>query len=420
MVHPVIRPVMLCSFFLLFCCSVSAEIDLERDAVRISGFANIGITQGGTETLGFRRDVSREGVFDGDASIKPDSLIGLQFDSSLGESLNATLQLVGLDRVSNSFENSIQWAYLRYRATQSITVRAGRLGADIYMLSDYRNLGFAYLWVRPPVEFYSPAFGHIDGADLAHSMALDRGTLKLRLFAGESKYNLKVSGEARDFKVTPIFGTSAFWESNHWQARLSVTSVGYDDKSVDENMGTDDLRNGLRQAALTGWTEANEIADMLEVEDTGLIYYSLGLGYDKGDWIIQSEASFIKSDFDLYRDLVSYYLSVGYRIGNAKIYAMTAQARNSEQRVHVQSPPINDPALIYLRDITQNVFDSTYIDQDTNSLGVRWDIQYNLALKFQWDHTNIAAVGAAFWDQKVIQSKPASANTYAINLNYVF
>lgn len=420
MVYPVIRAALVCCLLTVFSYPATAETDLGGDAIRVSGFVNIGITQGGSETLGFRRDLSREGIFDGETSIKPDSLIGLQLDSSFTDTFDAILQLVGREQVANSFENSIQRAYFRYRGTPSTTFRLGRVGTDIYMLSDYRNIGFAYLWVRPPMDFYSAAFDHIDGADFVYNKALSRGTLKLRLFAGETKYVFKFSGEERGFKITPVLGASAFWESNHWQARFSVTSLGFDEKSVDDNMGTAELRDALRQAALVGWNEASDVADMLEVKDTGIIYYSMGLGYDKSNWIIQSEASFIESDFDLYRDLVSYYLSAGYRIGDAKIYAITARARASEQRIHVAAPPFDDPSINFLRDTTQNVFDATYINQETNSLGIRWDLRYDLALKLQWDHTSIAAVGGALWDQKAIPRKPTSINIYAINLNYVF
>lgn len=59
--------------------------------------------------------------------------------------------MVGRDRLDNTFENSVEWAFLKGRLFPKLIVRAGRLGVDVFMLSEYRNIGFAYPWVRPPV-----------------------------------------------------------------------------------------------------------------------------------------------------------------------------------------------------------------------------------------------------------------------------
>ena len=161
-----------CAFASGAFCPVSTADVIEEQRFRVSGFATLGAVKSGDEDLGFRQGLYQEGVFDGDWSLKSNSNLGLQLDANINDRLSATVQLVGRTRVENNLENSLEWAFLRYRATQSITVRAGRLGPNNYMLSDYRNIGFAYLWVRPPTEFYSIiSFDHLDGLDVAYSSA---------------------------------------------------------------------------------------------------------------------------------------------------------------------------------------------------------------------------------------------------------
>ena len=63
---------------------------------------------------------------------------------------------------------------------------------------------------------------------------------------------------------------------------------------------------------------------------------------------------------------------------------------------------------------------SLHVDQRTTSLGLRWNILYNLAAKAQLDHTRVGPYGAGFWDQKAFPTKDTTINTFTINLNYVF
>ena len=63
---------------------------------------------------------------------------------------------------------------------------------------------------------------------------------------------------------------------------------------------------------------------------------------------------------------------------------------------------------------------SLHVDQQTLSLGLRWNILHNLAAKGQWDHSQVDAYGAGFWDQKEVPKKDKTVNTYTLNLNYVF
>lgn len=401
---------------LLLVFEASAEADPGSDWLRLSGFGTIGLTQGGDEILGYRRDMSREGLFNDQWTFKTDSLLGLQLDAKLTDNLDAAVQLVARDRPDDSLEESLEWAFLRYRINPDLVIRGGRMGVDMFMLSEYRNLGFAYLWARPPMEFYAPiAFDHYDGADITFSTPVGEGMLRAKLFGGVTQNTFTSQAGNVEVDINPGFGASLAWESECWQARLGIASLEFD-SSIDS---VKQLGGALQMASGLGWPQAAGIAEDLESEGARLHYYSAGIAYDSHPWLVQSEISFIDSDYNVFLPLLSAYLSVGQRIGPVTIYGVGALARNTESRVKVPSaPPV--PPLILLQRQTQGFYNLTPIDQHSLSLGMRWDIRYDLALKAQWDHTWIDEYGGGLWLQKTPLTDDRTMDTFSINLNFVF
>jgi hypothetical protein len=62
------------------------------------------------------------------------------------------VQAVSYYNHAGNYEPELTWAFISYAPVPDMKVRAGRLGWDVYMLSDSRNVGYSYLWVRPPVD----------------------------------------------------------------------------------------------------------------------------------------------------------------------------------------------------------------------------------------------------------------------------
>ncbi|MBA55838.1 MAG: hypothetical protein CMK89_15385 [Pseudomonadales bacterium] len=413
---------MTCAFVAGTLCSVSTADVIDEQRFHVSGFATLGAVKGGDEDLGFIQGLYQEGVFDGDWSFKSNSNLGLQLDAAYNDRLSATLQLVARDRVENNLENSVDWAFLRYRATQSITFRAGRLGPNNYMLSDYRNIGFAYLWVRPPTEFYNIlSFDHLDGLDIAYSTSAGTGTFRGSLQVGKTSSTFQRADTLYDVKIKPILSGTLVWENDEWQAQFSAATIEFDgDKYLP---GTELLAEALEAASLL-WPEAEAYRRGLESEGKRSKYYSLGLAYTPINWQIQSEISYINTGVDHYGTYRNGYLSIGRHIGPSTLYVMWAQAERGEDRTLVPPPPTVglpwQPLLDSLQAGTQYLYDALQVDQHTSTLGIRWNIFYNLAAKAQWDYTRVDAYSGGFWDQRVIPTDDKSISTFTINLNYVF
>jgi len=84
-----------------------------------------------------------------------DSRFGLQLTAKLTPRLTGVLQLITEQRYDESYTPSVEWANLKYDITPDLSVRVGRMVLSSFMVSEYRKVGYATPWVRPPEEVYS-------------------------------------------------------------------------------------------------------------------------------------------------------------------------------------------------------------------------------------------------------------------------
>jgi hypothetical protein len=404
---------------LLLCIVVSAsawaDLSAQQDRLRFSGFTTVGLTRSGSDILGFRRNLDQEGLFDQDWSLKAESLLGLQLDFQLLDSLDGAVQVLARDRIENDLSTNVQWAYLRYRPNRDWTIRLGRVGFDVFSLSDYRNLGFAYLWARPPVEFYTPvAFEHFDGADVAWTTPAGDGYLRVKIIAGESENTFEVLGQEITLTLGKIFGGSISWESDNWQARITASR-----NSLDDEAGyfprAEIFALALQQVSVI-WPAANEYADALVMDKSYFYYHSLGVVYDSQPWRLQAEISTIDSKIDLFPSTYNGYFSVGYQAGSVTPYGLFSWGKTKDGRREVEDAPLFADLQLGI----QSLFDAPRIKQHTLSAGVRWDVRYDLALKAQFDRSWVSAHSGALWDQREIPQEDETINTITINLNFIF
>lgn len=393
---------------------------------RFSGFATLGATKGGNDILGFRRELDREGLYDGDWSMLAESSIGLQLDINPTGKWGGTIQLLGKDTVDDSWGDAVSWAFLRYRFNPDWTLRVGRIGIDQYMLSEYRSVGFSYLWSRPPMEFYTLAgFDFFDGMDLAWTTPVGSGMLIAKFQAGQISNTFEVQGNELDLRLRPIFGGTLHWESDHWQARISASRLRFDERE-DYFPSTEPLAEALRNPVFAPfWPQATAYADDFKLDDPYIYFFSTGAAYDDHSWQVQLEANHVNSSTDFYPSVIGGYLSVGRQMGPVTPFVVMAWADSQNDRFVAEPPALSmypplDAGLTALAEALQTSRDLGPIEQHTLSLGLRWDIRYDIALKAQWDHSWVHAYGAGLWEQKAAPADDMELNTYSINLNCIF
>ncbi|MBL4868399.1 MAG: hypothetical protein JKY67_18695 [Pseudomonadales bacterium] len=82
-----------------------------------------------------------------------DTIFGLQVNAKINDKTSAVLQLVGRGIDANNV--LAEWGYLSHAFTPNVTVRIGRLRVPFYVASEYIEVGYAYPWVRPPIDVYT-------------------------------------------------------------------------------------------------------------------------------------------------------------------------------------------------------------------------------------------------------------------------
>ncbi len=418
----VVGAVIICTLVLPF--NLRAE-ELSQKQLRFSGFTTIGLVKGGNDILGFTQDLNREGVFDGNWSAKNNSNLGIQLDASFNQQWSAGFQMILEDRFENDLEKSISWAFIRYRFSPNSTIKLGRITPDLYMLSEYRKIGFAYLWVRPPVEFYSPlAFDWFDGFDYTYTTIAGSGTLFGKIQLGQTTNTFSRDGDSYELSVKPAISFSLNWENDTWGYRASIVHLTID---TDEYFpGTEPLGEGLEQVTQL-WPQAESYRQSLNANDASFKYFGLGAQYTPERWQIQAEVNHILTDLEALGDFSSGYVSVGRHFGSATLYSMVAKVRSSKQYSEIDDAPtlpppfdVQQPQLDLLEAGLNLYRQSIPVDQHTLSIGMRWDIRYDLALKLQVDRSWVSAYASALWDQKDTNPEDETLNAFTINLNYVF
>lgn len=317
---------------------------------------------------------------------KADSVAGIQFTYAIDPKWDATLQL--LSRFEDEFRSdsdgvvNTEWAYLTYRPVDAASVRFGRMRTPLYMFSEYLDVGFAYPWVRPPVETYRVPFTYYDGISVDYVVELGDWNLLTNVAGGRSDPSVILGLRAEDCGLA-----SVTLNKDAWTARIGYTQT---------TVQSDDARLQNLQTAVDGLYNANLLPEAYQVlgADNTAEYISFGGMYDDGQWQIIAEATELHWEDSLVLDGWSNYLTVGHRFGEVLPYVTFAHeytpGENDTKRHNVVAAANTAIDLVgadselgaQLTDARNqiNAFTET---QKSVSLGVRWDVSPRVATKFE-------------------------------------
>ncbi len=368
--------------------------------------------------IGFRRDYTQDDGATSNWRADIDSRLGLQLDANFNQEWHAGVQWVARNHAGNFFEQNLDWAYLRWRPFDDLDVRLGRLGFDAFLLSDYRNVGYAYPWMRPPSEFYAPLFTyHFDGADIAKRFDVGGGWLTLKGYAGHTLDDTLApqSGATVATLEMAMAGGNLVYESGNWRARIGYTFLTPLREMPLRSLHAA-LENPQTQAA---WPVAQSVFDTLSIVGKQLHFGAIGLAYDDGTWPIQAEAAYIGSNIAWLPDIATAYLSVGRRFGGVTVYALSGIGQSPAYHVAVPQPSVSTPTLADLAGRVDHVLNSNGVDQVSASLGARWDVYENVALKAQWSHFWLGQNGMLYW-LELKPPLPDQVNVWSFGVDFVY
>ena len=414
-----------CALLLAVISGQAEEASASNPRLRLSSFGTLGLAHSSQAEVHVARDWGQADTFDGAWSWKLDSLLGVQMNASLTDQIDAAVQFIVKDRHRMTAEQSLEWAFLAWQPHDGLVLRGGRLGIDVYMLSDHRNVGFAYLWQRPPIEFYGPLFPYyVDGVDLTYRRSFGRGTLLSKLFAGATEQSILLQNElgVDRIELDPLWGGSLSYESEQWRLKAGFAHLRFANNPA--SFHTTGLLAGLEDPLVNSiWPQARGHANDLRMQGKRGRFYSLGAAYDDTTWLISGELGYLNSEWNPVRDSLSAYLSLGRRWGDWTPYLLLAGIRPVDSAPLITAPPaiaFNDPSLAALYEGACLICRDLWAKQHTLSLGLRWDMSHNLALKFQWDHSDVQ-FGGLWWNHSEdIPLPPTRVDLFSASLNWMF
>ena len=384
-------------------------------SVHFRGFGTAAVGGTDTDRLGFRIANNQRKGLTSRWGFDTDSRLGLQLDAEINQTWHAGIQWVARNHAGDFFEQNLDWAYLRWRPKQNLDLRLGRLGLDIYFLSDYRNVGYAYPWIRPPHEFYgSNAIYHFDGADIAKRFKFGEGYLTTKLFAGHAFFQLPIYQSGVFDGGVSLGGGKLAFEQGPWQFRLAYM---YTEQT--RELPIKPLKQLLLDPGVNaGWPGASDLVPRLRAAGRRIQFSSLGLAYDNGVWLAQMEASYVDSSQEVVPDAATAYLSVGRRFDKFTFY--TVYGIGQTLRHEVKLPALRNAGLGTLRREVDTVFNGNGQDEQSLSLGARWDVYRNVALKAQWSHYWLGHNGVVQWDEPGTGNIPNNVNVWTLGVDFLF
>jgi hypothetical protein len=265
--------------------------------------------------------------------------LGLRLDADFSEDLGFTLQAVA--NGEEDYTPRIDWAFVDYEIDNQLKVSAGKLRMPLYMLSDYKDVSYAYPWIVPPYAVYgSPDFSSFDGGKLNYRWDLgDEWSTDLEVWTGRLKNHINVGGIGGfkvDFALDNLYGLSLNLDHD-WLFIRAVYMQGLATSDISELIVSQidhspspeslKLRNAIdgkndETGKLDG-TEAYMLdtvprttgSDVVTLEDDDVKFLGLGTMLDFEHLFFNAEVTLINSDPNIIVGrAVSWYVLAGIKL----------------------------------------------------------------------------------------------------------
>ena len=398
---------------------VPAMAQAQDNAVKISGFGTAALTWSDDDRAQFGRPNQASGAAD-NFRTGVDSNLGLQADYTVNNWLSLTAQGLVRQDAEEHYGAELSWAFAKFRISDDLSVRVGRVGLPVFMISDYRNVGYANTMLRPPSELYSQVpFNSVDGADITWRRDYGNTSITTQLAVGQIKTPvMNFHARGKDIRALNVVAENGPFTLRIGHARTKIT--------VDDLASLNTLVGSLR-AAGAGYRlpQLTDLAGRIEAKDAKGTFNSIGLTADWNNFVLQTE--FAKRKTETYiNDTTSWYVMGGYRIGKFLPYYTRSELK-IDGRIDSTVPaacPAGYPAactptLMQLDGAVRRIPVSGVGqgEQTTDTIGVRWDFASSVALKVQVDRIKPSGNGL-FINPQPGFSGPVTVG--AVALDFVF
>ncbi|WP_072036454.1 hypothetical protein [Vibrio sinaloensis] len=407
--------------------SLAHAVDLS-----FSGFGTLGYAYENQDELAFRRDITRTTDIDTDGSFRVDSNIGMQFDAVFNRDWSFTTQFLFDQGVTYDLDELTELAFIRYSPNASWDFRAGRIGVSAYAAADSRHIDYAHLWVRPPQELYGGiVFNSLDGIGATYYSNNAYFNWKASLEYGRNQEvgEVPLSNEEYSTDLDNVVSLSFEVDKNEWKWQLSYARVG--SLTVNQTGQTELLQNSVDQFANNPGVaaffpaisaEALRTRDALVVENEQIHYFQAAALYFDGLWTFQTELFNIDAVQDSIPQGYGGYALVGRTFDSLTPYAIYGRFKPSSSPFQQDEDWSQAGAqAAQLQGATEAAINSVRIDQESYSVGLRWDVSPYIALKAQYDHVKINPYGYGLWASTLeTMGSSSRVHLFSLNMNFIF
>lgn len=432
MINHKLRHLPLAAAALVACAGAHAGYQSPDGNFSLSGFGTLGAAKTSTNEAVMNYPGQRGGATR-HASFDPDSKLAVQGTYKFAPTLSATTQVMTKFDGDGQYEPKVEWIFGKWQATPGLSIRAGRMGAPYFMISDFRDVGYANLAVRPQLEVYGQVpVSQFEGADISYQLNLGDTTITSSLWAGDShsKYTSALNKtssildvkKTRGITINADLGNGITLRGGHTRGEINVKNDS--GTLLKAGAASATLRGGLAAAGGAGTAalaSLDGIYALVNPDADKATFNGIGATYDVDNWVVNAEFTKRKTK-GFIADTTGWYAQVGYRVNQFTPYLGLARissdrrAPNTVVRTNIANGVTGHP--LYGVDVgmsnlyygVQQTLNTQKFDQKTITLGSRWDYSSNLALKFQWDRTSKPADAGGMFLAKSSEAELSSTS----------
>jgi len=341
----------------------------------ISGYGTIGGTYTGNSAYTYIQNPSEFKATNSQFDLGVDSRIGAQAIFTYGADLSVIVQEEARRRGSENFSLGTEWAYLQYKPTDDLKLRLGRVALATFLMSDFREVGYAQTWFIAPNEVYgAEPFETLDGGQALWHVALGPVGLDLQGAYGSTSQTVQAAGVSYDVSAKSAYNVSAAVSYQDFLVRIAETLVSYPQTLP---LGPTTIVNYMNHDK----------------------FLSAGFQYDNGtaivlaEWAKRSENAAPLVNLPLSAQ-TGWYVAGGWRFGKLTPLVSYAVGKPSES--------LTNPGVATYR---------------TPSISLRYDVVTNVALKAQLSRAQ--AANSAYWTDGNLNSSDR-VTVFSLGADFVF
>jgi hypothetical protein len=271
---------------------------------------------------------------------------------------------------------------------------------------------------------------NVDGVDVAKRWDLGATRWRAKLFAGRSSVTFASNHDDGDTRgtVSPLLGATLTMEVDGLTAKATFASARTHPIDAAPLVQLHDVLQQV--AALPVPSVAADAATLAaSFPGNGVFvthYASLGAAWDSGPWMLQGEITRTEGNFST-SNAWSGYASFARRVGNATLFGVfgASKARRSPlpqpDWIATLAPLVGPQAAATAEFAAMTASGSSNrarVDERGLSLGARYDLTAQVALKLQVDRIRSAAYGGGLWAYDTCQ--PHAATVVSAGSDFIF